>query len=582
MKFTFDLFHGDQSPSKDFVGWVSKWWYRSVGLPIEKGVLPTGDEWLLVGWFLSEGSPSEIISKFRSTGVETLFEADGQFILVIYSKYDDTLYIYRDRTGTVPIVYAKGENGLAISLWASHVSDLAGIGKSVSTSFKQLPLYRVIIDSSTLLDGVNALSSRCSMRIRDKKITLDEHPMVPANEELFPTLQVASDVLGENLSRSVKKRVQNCNDIGAWLSGGNDSSLIVALLRRHYSRNIRTIFVTFEDYKQSYGDYARQIAKKYETDHIECILTLKEYLNLWAETIYSVQDPLNSPNTIGQAAALKMLAGSIGSILTGEGADTIFGGPYWTPLLLLSYMGGVMPGFLRRLIFNLSEKMNGTTYMTKIIAKGLRASGTPVRDYIHSENAFGMKKLVDPVFGSGTWQATITSLHPYIRSNMYSDLFVFLLLDYHPAHIAASRRLGYWHGLPDVYPFLDYELIQHSQRLPARLRYHFSTKKASLKLYAKDFFDTEFIYKPKEGFGVPLSTWFTRREFEPFLKLPLEERSLRRGWWNESELKKVIDLHIAGYGNDKTAESIPWIATNLELWARICLEGDSPGAYKVS
>jgi asparagine synthase (glutamine-hydrolysing) len=113
------------------------------------------------------------------------------------------------------------------------------------------------------------------------------------------------------------------------------------------------------------------------------------------------------------------------------------------------------------------------------------------------------------------------------------------------------------------------------------LRYYYSTKKAALKRYAEKYFEKSFIHKPKEGFGVPLGQWFVKPEFAPMLGLPLEERSLRRGWWKEKDLRQIMELHKSGKGTDKSAESIPWITTNLELWARICLEGDSPDQYKV-
>jgi asparagine synthase (glutamine-hydrolysing) len=128
---------------------------------------------------------------------------------------------------------------------------------------------------------------------------------------------------------------------------------------------------------------------------------------------------------------------------------------------------------------------------------------------------------------------------------------------------------------------LDYALLKDSMRLPTRIRYNLRTKKASLKKFAERFFDNDFIYKPKEGFGVPLGKWCSRAEFAPYLKLPLEERSLRRGWWNAEALKEIINTHKNGGGTDESAESIPWITINLELWARICLEGDSPGNYTI-
>ena len=155
------------------------------------------------------------------------------------------------------------------------------------------------------------------------------------------------------------------------------------------------------------------------------------------------------------------------------------------------------------------------------------------------------------------------------------------MLDWNPATVTAEVLLGFHYGVVFLFPFLDYELIKNSSRLPIYLRYYYKTKKAVLKRYAQNFFDKKFIYKPKEGLGVPLGMWFSRPESEPFLNLPLEERSLKRGWWKEKEVKPIIDLHRQGNGSDESAESIPWILINLELWMRICVEGDSLDLYKI-
>ena len=80
---------------------------------------------------------------------------------------------------------------------------------------------------------------------------------------------------------------------------------------------------------------------------------------------------------------------------------------------------------------------------------------------------------------------------------------------------------------------------------------------------------------------MPLGTWFSRPELRPFLSLPLEQRATNRGWWNPRELRNSIEFHLAGAGSDDSAESVPWIAANLELWARIFLDGDSPDLYTV-
>ncbi len=582
MKFTLDLFYGDESPSKDFVGWIPKWWYRSKGLPLEKGVLTSGDEWLLAGWFLSDEKPSEIISRFRSTGIETLFKADGQFILVLYSKSNDCLEVFRDWTGILPLVYAQGNNTIGISTWIENVIDFVRAKPSVSPALlHQYPVYRLTFVPDTPVQGIQTLSGRYSLRIRGPRIEAVEHPMTVSRGNRYRSLGEASRELGENLSRSVRQRLTVCKNLGALLSGGNDSSLLVALARKHYGGSIKTIFVTFEDYPRNYSEDAGRVSKQFGTEHFEMIVSPGHYVNLWAESIQSIEAPLRHPGTIGQLAAFKQLTGEVDSILAGEGADSVFGGPFWAFMILLSYLAKVLPGGPRKLLNEMSKKIGGKTFLSKAIVKSLEAVSTPLKEYMLHELTIGDEKTVDHVFGPGTWGRTIDDRQGSIGKEPLTDSIFFLMLNLVPTTVAANVRLGFEHKLISHFPFLDYELMQNSFRLPAHLRYHYRTKKAALKDYARNFFDRKFIYKPKEGFGVPLGKWFTKPEFEPFLNLPLEERSLRRGWWKEKELRKIIESHRAGEGDDHTAESIPWITVNLELWARVCLENDSPDLYKM-
>jgi asparagine synthase (glutamine-hydrolysing) len=582
MRFTFDLFHGDESPSKDFVGWVPEWWYRSVGLPLQKGVFPSGDEWLLAGWFLSDENPWEIISRFRSTGIETLFKADGQFILVLYSKSDDFLEIFRDWTGIFPLVYAQGKDTIGISTCIENVVNFAKAKPSVSPALlHQYPVYRITFVPDTSIHGIKTLCGRHSLRITGTHIETVEHPLPVSAGPRYQSLEEAACDLGENLSRSVKQRLRHCKNLGAWLSGGNDSSLLVGLARGHYEGPIKTVFVTFEDYSRNYSEDARRVSKQFETEHLEVVVSPNEYLNHWAETIQSIESPLRSPGVIGQVVAFKALSGKVDSILDGEGADSVFGGPYWPFTILLSNTANIIPSGLRKLFNEISKKMKGKTFLSKSIIKSLKALGTPLREYVLSALTIGDEDTVNSVFREETWKQTIHNLQRSIGRDPLGEVIFFLMLNFVRTNVEAIIRLGFKREIIPLFPYLAHELIQSSLRLPVHLRYHYTTKKAALKVYARNFFDREFIHKPKEGLGAPLGKWFTRPEFEPFLNLPLEERSLKRGWWEEKELRKIIESHRAGSGDDHTAESIPWITVNLELWARVCLENDSPDLYKI-
>lgn len=580
---TFDLFNGEAASQFKLSQWVPGWRFNVADLPLERGKFSDGDDWLLVGEFFSDEETSIILERYKLLGIQYLFELDGEFILVVHSNKDQTVRLYRDRTGIYPIVYGKGEKGFAVSLWFDNVVSLAGIKAEPSRALlDHWPVYRVAIIPDTPIQGIKSLSGRKSLLLKDGLVIEEEHAMSSAMGDRYNSLDTASRELGETLDNAVRKRIRGKKDIGAWLSGGNDSSLLVALARRHYQDKITTVFVTFEDCSRNYRDYARQVAQKYAADHTEIEVSAYDYLHWWIETVVKTQSPINHPGTVGQAAALNHISGSVKTMLAGEGADTVFGGPYWAPFLSLSQLGKILPTRLRKKIYRTAMYIHEKNAISKIAAKGLRALGSPLEDYVHSENAFGKPFIVNRVFGKDTWERTMHTCKNYIKDDTLTGLFLFHMLDWNPATVAAEMRLGFHYGLLFLFPFLDYKIMQNSLKLPPYLRYHYSTKKASLKKFARNFFDDEFIYKPKEGFGVPLGKWFARPMFKDLLWLALEERSLKRGWWSERELREIIVTHQSGEGNDKSAESVPWIVTNLELWTRICIEGDSPELYMVN
>lgn len=578
----FTFYKGDEVPPGDFVQWLSDCWYSSSELPVSEGGFSNGDRWLFFGWTLQKETAQELIERYRKIGTEALFQADGEFISVFYSSEQNTVEICRDRLGILPIAYAQGPKGTALSIRKENVFDLAGIGKSPSRTFLiQYPVYRVATLPESPFYGVRYLSGRCSLILKDGQIKENIKDLPPLPSTKYSSMQEASSDLGECLSCAVKNRLVDGRRLGAWLSGGNDSSLIVALMREHTSKPITTVFVSFDDYQRNYGKYARDVAEQYGTDHVDCVISLREYLNHWAQTVSLIQSPINHPGSVGQTAALRRVSGAIDVMFAGEGADSIYGGPFWAPMVLLSYISKFLPASLRGRALQWSHQIKNRSYFSKALSKGLKALGIPLNQYVLVGHAFGDEELVDHVFGKGVWENAIRTCAGSIHEQPLVDLMFFLLMDWFPATIAVDVCRAFHYGINLKYPFFDFELLKRSLRLPVWLRYYLLTKKAPLKKYSLKYFDRSFVHKPKEGLGVPLGKWFAQPDFEPFLSLPLEERSLRRGWWSEKAVKEIMEYHKSGKGNDESAEVIPWITMNLELWARICMEGDSPDLYKI-
>lgn len=581
-RFGYELFNGPSSPAANFIQWIPGWWYYCNGLPIDSGISSAGDHWLLIGSTLSGESPREVVQNYLSSGSKTIFKADGAFVIVI-NRSNNVIEIVRDRTGLIPVFYATGEKGITFSNWSKNVIKYCGMETIPSDAIlEQYPIYRVSIPPNSPYKEVKHLPARYGLRMKDNQIFNIDLPLLDPEGTPYLSIDSASDDLGERLSNAIKKRIPSGKKIGAWLSGGIDSSLIVALMRKHYTGNIKTVFISFEEYNRNYEKYAKEVAEKYATDHAELIIGRKDYVNNWVDAITILQAPLNNPGSaVGQETALRALDGNIDVMLSGVGADTIFGGPYRAPMMYLSYYGKYLPDKYRDIIRGLSTMIAEKYFISKSIAMSLRALGTPFDTYIHSENAFGKKLLVDQVFMNDAWEKTLHTCKNYIKDDNLTDLFYFHMLNWHPATVSSTVLLGYQHNVFFHFPFWDYDLVRNSRRIPINIRYHYRTKKAALKRYAENYFKPSFINKSKEGFGVPLGKWFAQPEFASLLYLPLEERSIKRGWWNEKALKNIIKQHKLGNGTDETAEIIPWMTVNMELWARICIEGDSPDLYKI-
>ena len=582
MRFTYDLFSGKGPPAQDFLEWVPGWWYFSDGVPVKQGDIPGLGKWLLFGWLFSGNDPSTLIKTFLGTGdPEKLYQADGQFILAIAPHQTQRVEVFRDRVGLFPIAYSQGGQGIALSAWPDRAGIFAGNDNHASrTALDHWILYRKTFAPHTPFTSVQSLSSEHSLVVENGQISQSSHPMYLPEGKKFRNISAASRELGEVLSGAVARRVDGARRMGVLLSGGTDSSLVVALIRKSFSGNLRTVFVTFDDNPRDYGRYAEGVARRFGTEHVVLKLSPRDYIQRWADTIEILKTPVPMPCHIGVSHALHYLSGKVDLMIDGDGADTVFGSSIWPQMLLLSAAGGVLPGKARDVFIRLLSAIPSGGPVSKVIAMALTALGTPIDRYPHVNAAMLGKNESNRVFREGAWNDAVNFRRSLVKGSFFDGFFSYLMLHGIPEDIATSVRLGLSQQIHFTYPFLDYHMLQASLRLPNRLRYHYRVRKAPLKRYATDYFSKEFVYKPKEGFGVPLSKWFTAKEFEPFLKLPLEARSLKRGWWNEGAVKQVILSHMSGHGTDGSAETIPWITANIELWARICLDGDSPGAYR--
>jgi asparagine synthase (glutamine-hydrolysing) len=581
---TFDLLDSARGarPTSDFRHWTGSWYYRHQGISVLPGESKRGFQWLLVGTLLAPVEPAAVVDSFlERKDVTTLHDAGGQFWLIVRDHERDSIEIYRDRTGVLPLAYARTELGFLLSVSLQTVLETLGPpGGPNPAIFDAWPLFRKMFAPDAPYLGIRSLSGEDALRVEGELVSVIPVPMPSPPRERYRTMAGAAESLGTALSDAVKRRVARPGRLGALLSGGTDSSLVVALSREHFSGPLRTLFVTFDDNPRDYGRDAAQVAQRFNTDHESVRIAPEVFAAEWPRTVKRLASPVPMPCHVGFGIAMRHLAGSVDTMIDGDGADTVFGSSLWPQGLALSALGSVIPGPLRRRISDWSLQL-GSSSTQRLFSAGLRALGTPLGRYPHVWAAMIDEATHRRVFARGSWITGIERRRGFARSGRFGDgLFSYLMLHGIPEDIATVVRLGMDEGMLFTYPFLDYQVLRASQCLPFKLRYHYRHRKLPLRTFARKYFSHDFLFKPKEGFGVPLGKWFGEKCFAPILGLALEERSLARQWWREREVREVMHRHMAGAGTDSSAETLPWIIANLELWARICLEGDDVALYE--
>ncbi len=584
-RFTFDLCYCEEPPSKEFIQWAPKWWYRVYGISIIKGELPNKDKWLVSGWLINQNEISVIIPKFlQNKDIQILFKLNGHFIILIYLNKQDTLQIYRDRIGSFPIAYVKDNNKIIFSIWLNNTIYFSKISSKVSNMLlPQWIVFRKTFAPYTPFQDVITISAEESLTIKNGQIYKQYYPLEYPKKTKLNNIKKAKAVLAEKLKKSIKKRLisSNSNKPAVLLSGGLDSSLIVALAKEVYNGDLTTLFVNFKENSRDYSLYACKVAKKFNTYHDIIEISPEIFLKYWPKTIALLQTPVPMPCHVALSFAFQYLRNKgIDFVISGDGADTVFGGSFWPHLLLLARLNRILPNNFKKFLKKIKFKTPTESFIKRIASMTLEALTTPLSDYPHVTSALISEREGDLVFQHGLWKKGVELRKSFAKGEFFKGLYSYLLLHGIPEDIGTITRLALTNNLFVTYPFLDFDFVKSAMLLSNRLRYNFLTPKIVLKNIALKYFSKNFINKPKEGFGVPLGKWFTQKKFEPLLKLPLEARSLKRGWWKEQYLRPIIEDHIKGFNTtDYSAEAIPWIVVNLELWARICIEGDSPDLY---
>ena len=524
----------------------------------------------------SHSDTETIVHLYEEYGVDCVRHLRGMFSFAIWDKKKEILLLARDRTGEKPLLYTYRND---IFCFASEFMPLLASGlvkKEVNyTAINYYLTFGYIPAPLTIYNNVFKLLPAHRLILKDKKITIEKYWQIDYSKRINLSEQDASNEILRLLEESVKIRLHSDVPLGAFLSGGIDSSTIVALMSKLSSKKIKTFSIGFEEDGYNELKYAKNIAKRFDTEHSEFIVKPKtlEILPLLVERF---GEPFADSSCIPTYYVSQQTKKHVTVALGGDGGDELFAGYERYQAMILAETFQRMPLIRKRLIRSLTTILPDSLNQRNGLRRAKRfidAAAMPFQERYLKWVCIFDDKLKQEICADNFLQLVnggepLGFLKSFLSCNNSVSLIDSLLftdtMTYLPNDLLVKVDISSMaNSLESRSPFLDHILMEFIAKLAPEYKIKTFTKKYILKKAVKNLIPKENIYRRKMGFGMPIGKWF-RGELKSFLSQTLlSKSSLNRGYFKSDKIKYMVNQHINGQ-KDYAAQL--WTILMLELW----------------
>ena len=499
-----------------------------------------------------------------------LSRLNGMFAIVVADFRTRELHIVRDHFGIKPMYWTLAGRSLLFASEAKAFLAHPAFKAEVDASHVDEYLaFRYVSGEASLLKGVQQLRPGHRLRVSGDEVTVHRYWEVPDHPEKAALSDAdVLERLDQVLRRSVRSQLLSDVKVGCQLSGGIDSSLVSVFARSHFDADMDTFSVVFDDPAYSEDRWVSQVAAAVRSDSHQFTFSEDFFFDTLNRASWHMDQPISHPNSLGIWLLARESRPLVTVLLSGEGADEVFGGyarhyyanlrPALSPWAgLLKHVPGVGPRFDRQFGGDAVETfINASTFQQPgEVAQVRRGAGTvAARDRRRA------------IFAEG--QADhLSNCLKYDMQTYLVDLLV------------RQDKMTMAHGLENRVPFLDREVVELARQLEARQLVGDSLPfgnartqgtKVALKRLARRTFDDDFVYRPKSGFSLPLAKYFASARAEALMEeqwLP----GMRARGLVDADAVRARWKTLPGAG-DGAAEAL-WIAVALEIWAQQCVDG---------
>lgn len=534
--------------------------------------------------FATHSDVEVIVHLYEEHGDSFVEHLRGMFGLALWDRTRRRLLLARDRTGIKPLYIARSGDRLAFASEAKSILELPGFKRGINQD--ALPHYLnlgYVPAPLSMFDGIDKLPPASMLIVEDDTIREHRYWQMPGPQEHAGDVKFWADKVHDCIRDSVQRQMVSDVPLGAFLSGGIDSSAVVAMMSQASSDPVRTFAIGFGGSSGGsfYNElpYARRVAELFKTEHREIVVE-PSVVELMPRLLWHMDEPIADTAFVTTYLVSEFARRDVTVILSGVGGDELFGG-------YRRYLGGyyaralgrvprlvrksVVEPVLGRMPVDRHSRVANLTRYARALVKAAdwplsqqyqsfvqAASLENTRELLahppeqfdqHIEQAFAMLEGGDP-------------LEQMMRVDLMTQLPDDLL--------SLTDRMSMATSLECRVPLLDEALIDLAMDVPSRVKIAGRDLKHILKVALAEVLPKDILYRQKRGFGAPMGAWF-KNELRPLVdQLLSADRIAERGWLNAATVSHMREAHDANRA-DHTDQLVALV--NLEMWAQIYLDG---------
>jgi asparagine synthase (glutamine-hydrolysing) len=545
--------------------------------------------------FKSNSDTETIIHLYEEYGVGCLKYLRGMFAFAIWNESKKSLFLARDRVGKKPLYYMHSPDTFVFaSEIKSILEDSSFQHKPDYTAIHHYLTYQYVPSPWTAFEGIKKLPPAHYLLLKNGKTDVQRYwklSYLPKHNPLTPPFrkggkggfeEALKDEIVERLKEAVRIRLISDVPLGAFLSGGIDSSAVVAMMSALMNEPVKTFSIGFREDAYNELGYARMVSEKFRTDHTEFVIE-PNAVDIIDKLVWHYNEPFADSSAIPTYYVSRLAREHVTVILNGDGGDENFAGygrykanefskemhryfPVSIARLLLPIIkrlphGSNPANFFWRLKRFLQEYAKSPEMMN---AQWLCHFTTEMKNDFYTEDFFKQVSSRDS-FELLFDKYNEAEADNFLDKTLYADVMMYLPDDLLVKVDVASMA----NSLEARSPFLDHEFMEFVARIPAELKLKGLTTKYILKEALRGILPDEVLFREKMGFGVPLDHWFRNDLKDMTYDILLSDRAVQRGYLKKEAVRRILDEHVSNRWN---WQNQIWNLLMLELWQRMFID----------